>query len=146
MDVTGNKGGTEQLPEQLPEQLHYATLLERGAWLGMAMLVITFTIYAFGLMPAEIAPAQWPSLWDKPVRTYIELTGAPTGWGWLSRLAKSDYASLSGVAVLAGCSMLSVLALIPMYWKRRDRAFALIATLQVLVLLLAASGMLRAGH
>lgn len=142
MDVNDTKSDAEQRPEQL----RYATLLERGSWLGMAMLVITFTVYALQLIPAEIAPAQWPSLWDKPVREYIQLSGAPTGWGWLGKLGKSDYASLIGVAVLAGCSMLSMLALIPMYFKRRDRAFALIATLQVLVLVLAASGMLRAGH
>ena len=142
MNVNDDRHGAEQRTEQF----RYATLLERGSWLGMAMLVITFTVYALGLLPADIAPARWPSLWDKPVREYIQLTGAPTGWGWLGKLGKSDYASLSGVAILAGCSMVSVLALIPMYWKRRDRAFALIAALQVLVLVLAASGMLRAGH
>ena len=137
----GNRGA-----EQRPEQLRYATLLERGAWLGMVMLVVTFAIYALGLAPAEIAPAQWPALWDKPVRAYIQLTGAPTGWAWLAKVGKSDFASLSGVAVLAGCSMLCVLALVPTYLRRRDRAFALIALLQVLVLVLAASGLLRAGH
>ena len=146
MDVNDEKRDTVQGPEQVPEQLHYAKLLERGSWLGMAILVITFTAYATGLVSAEIAPAQWPSLWDKPARAYIDLTGAPTGWGWLGRLGKSDYASLGGVAILAGCSMLSVLVLIPMYWKRRDHTFVVIAVLQVLVLVLAASGILHAGH
>jgi hypothetical protein len=128
------------------EQLRYAKLVERCTWLGMALLVLTFLAYAVNLLPGEITPAQWPALWDKPVGDYIQLTGTPTGWGWLYKLHRGDFASLSGVAVLAGCSMLSVLSLIPIYLKERDRAYALIAVLQTFVLLLAASGMLRAVH
>ena len=128
------------------EQLRYAMLVERGTWLGMALLVLTFLAYAANLLPGQISPAEWPALWDKPVGTYIQLTGTPTGWGWLNKLHKGDFASLSGVAVMAGCSLLSVLSLIPMYLKERDRAFALIAFLQSLVLIIAASGILRSVH
>lgn len=131
---------------QSDEQLRYAGLMEWGARLGIAVLLVTFTLYASGMIQADIAPEQWATLWNKPLHTYLELTARPTGWGWLHRLDRGDYLSLSGIAILAGSSMASVLALVPLYWRRQDRVYAVIAVLQVLVLLLAASGLIRAGH
>ena len=44
------------------------------------------------------------------------------------------------VLLLAGCSAIALLALVPMYLAGRDRAFLFLTLLQVAVLLAAASG------
>ena len=49
-------------------------------------------------------------------------------------------------AVLAGCSAVCLAAVIPLYVRRGDRAYALVCALVIVVLLLAASGILTAGH
>ena len=61
-------------------------------------------------------------------------------------MLKGDVSNLIGISILAGCSVPPLLALIPLYIKKRDYIFATICGLIVLVLLLAASGILTAGH
>ncbi len=48
--------------------------------------------------------------------------------------------------MLAGCSAVCLAAVIPLYVRRGDRAYALVCALVILVLLLAGSGLLTAGH
>jgi hypothetical protein len=69
---------------------------------------------------------------------------APTGWGWLGRIGEGDYAAILGIAWLSGCSLLPLLAVIPIYLGRRDHVFATICVVEIAILLLAASGILAA--
>ena len=48
--------------------------------------------------------------------------------------------------MLTGASLLALLALLPLYLRQRDRLYAALCVAQVAVLLLAASGLLTAGH
>lgn len=59
---------------------------------------------------------------------------------------RGDIAGLVGIAVLAGCSVLCLLALVPMYLRRGDRAYAALCVAEAAVVVLAASGVLAAGH
>lgn len=144
--VTPVAARTSPADVQSSEQLLYARLVEVGAWLGILVLLVTFALFSFGWVDAQIPPDKWPQYWDKPVAVYLEKSGAQTGWGWFSQLGKSDTASLLGVAVLAGCSMVALLSLLPTYLRRRDHAFTWIVIFEVLILLLAASGLVGAGH
>ena len=49
-------------------------------------------------------------------------------------------------SILAGCSLVCLLALVPLYLRRGDRAFVALCLAEVAVVLLAASGWLTAGH
>jgi hypothetical protein len=89
---------------------------------------------------------QLPELWGHPVGRYLELTQSPTGWGWLALVHRGDVTGLVGIAMLAGCSLACLLALVPLYWRRGDRAFVALCLAEVAVVLLAASGWLSAGH
>ncbi len=132
--------------EQPAEQLRYAAVLDWGARIGMIVLVLSFVAYLTGLMEAHVPPRQLPELWMHPVGRFLELTQSPTGWGWLARIHLGDMAGLMGIALLAGSSVACLLALVPLYLARGDRAFAAICLAEVAVVALAASGWLSAGH
>lgn len=130
---------------QRPE-LRYARLLDWGARIGLVLLVLSFFAYVTGVLPARVPVQQLPELWTQPLQRYLELSGVSTGWSWLALLRNGDMLCLAGIAVLAGCSGLCVLSLLPLYRANADRAYLWLAAAQVAVLLLAASGVLEGGH
>lgn len=128
------------------EQLRYAAALEWGTRAGFVMLAASFLAYVFGWLPAHVPPEQLAQLWTAPVGDYLRATGIPTGWGWTALVGKGDIANLLGIVVLSGASIPCLLAVMPFYATRRNRAYLAICVLEVLVLLLAASGILGAAH
>ena len=132
--------------QQSPEQLRYARLLDWGTRIGLVLLIVSFVAYVLGLAEAHVPPERLPQIWQHPVGRYLELTGSPTGWGWLALVHRGDIAGLVGIAVLAGCSVLCLLALVPMYLRRGDRAYAALCVAEAAVVVLAASGVLAAGQ
>ena len=131
---------------QAPEQLRYARLLDWGTHLGLVVLVLTFAAYVAGLTPPQVALDKLPTLWGLPVASYLQQTQSPVGWGWVAHAGHSDVAGLVGIAILAGCSVLCLLALTPLYWRRGERIFVGLCLAEVAVLLLAASGWLAGDH
>jgi hypothetical protein len=131
---------------QPPEQERYAQWLAWGTRAGLAVLLPSFTAYVLGLAEPHVAVLRLPELWVHPVGRFLELSGSPTGWSWLALVHRGDIASLLGIAILAGSSVLCLLALVPLYLTRGDKAFAAVCVAEVLVVLLAASGWLAGGH
>jgi hypothetical protein len=132
-------------PKASEEQLAYAGLLGNGAWTGLGILVITFIIYVSGLLPNVVDFNKLQSLWKLRAADYIHETGAPVGWGWASLLNNGDMLNFIGVAVLAGVTMACYLRVVPIFIRKKDTTYLIIALLEVCVLLLAASGILTAG-
>lgn len=133
--------------DTLPEEARrYAGLLEWGTRAGLALLFLSFIAYISGLLTPHVPLEQLPQLWNQPVGEYLRLTQSPQGWGWLALAAKGDFSNLVGIALLASCSIPPLLAVIPMFRRQGARAYAIICALEILVLLLAASGWLSAGH
>lgn len=122
------------------EQEIYARWLDWGTRIGLAALVAAFLGYAFGLLDAFVPLGRLPALWSLPVDRYIALTGAPTGWGWLALLGRSDYLNQLAVAVLALITVICYLRIVPILWRGGERLQAGMAIAQVLVLLAAVSG------
>ncbi|MBL8348774.1 MAG: hypothetical protein JNL87_00540 [Burkholderiaceae bacterium] len=131
---------------QPPEQLRYARVLDGASRIGLVVLVLSFAAYLSGLMGSQVPPERLPGLWIHPVGRYLELTQSPTGWGWLPLIHLGDMAGLMGIAILAGGSVACLLALLPLYAARRDRAFVAVCLAEVAVVVLAASGWLAGGH
>ncbi len=128
------------------EQARYATLLYWGSRSGLTVSTLAFLAYIFGVLPAHVPLEQLPALWSLPSKEYLAATHSPTGWSWLKQIAQGDFASLFGIAWLSSCSLLCLLAVIPIYRVRRDWIFVAICVLEVAVLVLAASGILTSGH
>ncbi|MES0350989.1 MAG: DUF1634 domain-containing protein [Desulfobacteria bacterium] len=129
-----------------PEQVLYASILEKGMFVGLVILFITFALYAFGIMKPYIPLDQVSQYWGMPVREYLEHAHIGTGWSWVGMLQYGDFINFIGVAVLAGVSIICYLAIVPLLLKNNDKVYAVIALLEVLVLSLAASGILKVGH
>ena len=129
-----------------PEQRVYARWLDWGTRIGLGLLIAAFLTYAFGLLDPFVPLSRLPAMWALPVDRYLALTGAPTGWGWLVLLEKSDYLNLLAVAVLALITVVCYLRVLPVQLRRGERLQAAMALAQVVVLLAAASGLLAGGH
>lgn len=129
-----------------PEQIAYANLLQYCSWAGIGMLVLTFLVYVSGVMKPFIAPADMPMYWGMSVQEYLVATGVPIGWGWLGMLGHGDFLNLVGIAFLALLTIVGYLVLLlPAYLKKKDFIYSSIVAVEILVLTLAASGILVVG-
>ena len=140
------KGTSVNADLQKEEALRYANLLELGTRIGVIALVLSFAAYMTGILQPHVPLDQLPSLWNLPVKTYLEKTATPTGWGWVALAHKGDLSGFIGIAILSGCSLLPLLGLVGLYVKRRDFIYAGMAFAVSMVLILAASGILSGGH
>jgi len=136
----------EAVEEVRVEQQIYARVLDRAAKAGFVILVAGFFAYALGWIPAHVPLERLPELWRLPLQDYLRATDTPTGWGWIVHLPKGEFASLAGIEILAGCSLVCLLAIIPVYARRGDRVYVAICAAEIAVLLLAASGVLTGIH
>ncbi len=131
---------------QPPEQERYARLLDWGTRVGLLLLVASFVAYVSGLLPGVVPVDRLPELWSLPVAQFQARTQMPGGWGWLALLGHGDVLGLLGIALLAGVSIPCLLALVPIYAARGEKAYVAICLLEVAVVALAASGLLSGGH
>jgi hypothetical protein len=136
------------------EQLRYASILEIGVLLGLVILLVTFALYALGVVAPSVPLHELPRYWGLSVQDYLHATNADhlhhehiiTGWTWLSVIGKGDYLNFVGIVLLAGVTVVCFLGVIPMLLKKHDWIYATMAIVEVLVLVLAASGILAVGH
>lgn len=127
-------------------QRRYAAWLAAGSRLGLAMLLASFVAYLAGWLAPVVPLEQLPALWNQPVASYLQATGQSAGWSWLGRLGQGDVLNLLGIALLASCSLPCLLAVLPLYARRGDRAFVALCLLEALVLVVAASGIIDGAH
>ena len=128
------------------EQVTYANILNIGMWIGLALLVVTFFIYLSGILPGLVAIDDLSKYWHLTASQFHDQLGTPIGWGWLSHVGKGDYLNFVGIAILAGLTIICYIAIMPALLRKKDMPYFVIAILEVAVLVLAASGILKAGH
>jgi hypothetical protein len=127
------------------DQIIYANLLLIGVWVGIFLLAITYLIYVTGLLTPHVDISLIPQYWGKGVGEYLEATNSPHGWGWVSLLNTGDFLNFIGLALLATMTVICYMVLLRGYIHRGNRIFSTICILEILVLCLAASGILGAG-
>jgi hypothetical protein len=127
------------------DQIIYANLLIIGVWAGIVILLVTYSIYLFEILPAHVNRSIIPTVWDKGVAEYLEITRSPHGWGWVSLLAKGDFLNYIGFALLGLMTLLCFVVLLRGYLRQKNWIFSIIAFLEILVLAVAASGILGSG-
>jgi hypothetical protein len=127
------------------EQTKYANLLFYGCWIGIFVMILTYVVYLTGILGPHIPMEKVPTYWSQPVGHYLEEGKVPVGWGWVTLLGRGDFLNFVGIVLLAGLTVVCFLTLIPAYVRQKQWSFAAIALLEVLVLCLAASGILGTG-
>ena len=135
----------EQALKPSREQIIYANLLIIGVWLGIFILVTTYVIYLTEILPSHVELTLIPKVWGKGVAEYLEITHSPHGWGWVHLLAKGDFLNYIGFALLALMTIFCYLVLVRGYARQKNWIFTAIAVLEMLVLSVAASGILGSG-
>jgi hypothetical protein len=129
----------------MPEQLSYANLLFVGAWAGIFVMMITYFLYVADIFPPYVGFSVIVDNWDKGVEQFLKITHAPHGWGWLGLLEKGDYLNYLGLVLISVLTIICYLFLMAGYRKRRDWTYFFISLVEILVLALAASGLLGTG-
>ncbi len=135
-----------EVESRLPdEQLAYARVLDAGMKLGFLSLVVSFVLYVMGVVSPHIPVEELPRYWSLPVKKYLAVTGIHAGWGWVDMLGKGDFLNFVGIAFLSSVAILCYVSITPIFFQKKDRIYAWLAVLEVAVLSLAASGLLKAG-
>ncbi len=127
------------------EQIAYAGILNIGMWLGLAILVLTFFVYVSGALSCYVPIDDLPKYWSMKSKDFIHTCNAPTGWGWTALIGKGDYLNFIGIAVLAGLTILCYFVILPILIRKKDTPYIVIAILEIAVLALAASGIMKTG-
>ena len=128
-----------------PAQLRYADTLFYGALLGFVAMLVTYTLYVLGVLTPQIPLEEMPRLWSQSAAAYRAAGNIPQGWGWLALVGKGDMCNFIGIAFLAALTIVCFVQLAIGLVRQKQWLMAIIAILEVLVLSLAASGVLVAG-
>jgi len=134
-----------QPPRPSKEQIIYANLLLIGMVSGIIVLATTYTIYLTGLLPSHVDMNIISANWGKGVHEYLEITHSPHGWGWLALIGKGDFLNYIGFVLLGILTILCYLVLVRGYSRKKNWIFTAISVLEIVVLSLAASGLLGSG-
>ncbi|MFQ6759124.1 MAG: DUF1634 domain-containing protein [Deltaproteobacteria bacterium] len=135
------------------EQVLYAAILEKGMYAGLALMVITFALYVLGVMPSVVPVDEISIYWSQPVHDYLVAINTnflhwenlPTGWSWLKLLRYGDFLNFLPIAILSGITIVCYLVITPGLFARKDKAMAIMALAEAVILTLAASGLLSVG-
>ncbi|MHC4672923.1 MAG: hypothetical protein ACYTBZ_10605 [Planctomycetota bacterium] len=132
--------------EPSPEQIRYAGFLEKGMYVGLACLFVTFALYVSGIMQPYIPLEKLPNHWTKNVHDYLNEAEIEAGWSWVYMLGCGDFINFVGITILAGVTVLCYLMIIPVLLRSRDFIYVVLSLLEVVVLTAAASGIIAVGH
>lgn len=116
----------------------FATIQQWGTHLAVALMLVTFTLYAAGALEPYVPLERMPSLLRHSAETYTELQAVPKGWGWLYHLDHGDMLSLAGLVTLLAVVMAAYLGQLPLLVRERNWTYVTLTLLQFAVFALAA--------
>jgi hypothetical protein len=137
------------LPDSLSFALHaeqaiYGGVVERVAQIALVLLGVAFPAHVFGWLPSQWPLERLPQWWGESAR-HVAAIAPPSGWPELV-LVRADLLNLAGIALLCSAPSLGLIGLVPRYWRRGERAYALICLALLALLAVAAVGMPQRGR
>ncbi len=147
-------GGQELSAEANEEQLLYAKILAIGMYIGLGILLVTFGLYLTGILAPAVPIGEISNYWTLSAHEYLEAINHDflhrdhliDGWSWVYVLNKGDFINFLGIAILALVTIVCYLGILPTLFKKKDWIYAAIAITEVVILALAASGVVSVGH
>ena len=124
----------------------YANTLHWIAIIGFIFLVLSFIIYVLGILPPLVEPSTIPDMWHLPADEYVELNRLSTGWDWVDTIAHGDIIAMSSLFFLATGTIICFAVILVMFIKRRIWPYAIFTAAEIIVLLLAAGGIVTGSH
>lgn len=144
--VVRMRGAAVEAKKRLSEeQIAYAKVLDLGMKIGLLTLLVTFALYLFGIMAPRVPVEDLPRYWAMPVKAYLAAIGAHGGWSWIHLLGSGDFLNFVGIAFLAGVAIACYAVIVPIFIRKRDWIYAVLSVIEIAVLVLAASGVLKGG-
>ncbi|MFP4483991.1 MAG: hypothetical protein ACLFO1_03980 [Spirochaetaceae bacterium] len=133
--------GADRPPRSGDIERRYAGILQWFVILAFTLLLASFVLLTTGVLPAVVPAERVVELWTLSAREYARETAFPTDWAWVRHLTNSDVLNLVSLALIGAATPICFIALAVMYLLRRDHAYAAMAFLVVIVLVIAASGL-----
>jgi hypothetical protein len=127
------------------EQVLYAKILNIGMLIGLVGLVVAFIIYSTGILEPLIPLEKVQTYWVLSVYEYLEQSGIQAGWAWFGKLQFGDMLNFLPIAFLSLLTIVCYIAILPGLIRKKDTAYVVIAVLEIIVLAVAASGILGTG-
>ena len=134
-EINDTKGASRQ-------QILYANILNAGMLIGLVSLVVIFILYVTGVLSPLIPLEKVQTYWVLSVHNYLESSGIEAGWAWFGNLHYGDMLNFIPIAFLSLLTIICYLSLIPGLLRKKDTTYTVIAILEIIVLLIAASGIL----
>lgn len=125
------------------EQRIYALLLDACAKVCFVILVLFFGLYVFEIFKPRLPLHELTYYWQLPLRDYLAQTAQPVGWSWINSMHYGDALNMMSLALLSTVTIICYIRIIPIYLVKKDKWYLAITAAQVIVLLIAASGILR---
>lgn len=123
-------------------QILYANILNAGMLIGLISLVLIFILYVTGIFTPFIPLEKVQTFWVLSVHEYLEKSGVQVGWAWFGELQYGDMLNYIPIAFLSLLTIICYITLIPGLIRKKDTTYTIIAILEIIVLLVAASGIL----
>lgn len=127
-------------------QLVYAAVLHWVSTIGIVFVIAGFAAYVFGLLPATYPIEEIAGSWHLGSAELNHLYPQPTGWSWVSDILWGDVLSFSSIVYLSAATIVCLVAVAGVFISEKNGIYTGIAILQILVLLVAASGLIGSGH
>ena len=119
-----------------------ANLFRIVAIVGLAAIAVGFVLYTSGAIPSLVSPRGAAQLWhlsSEELADYHE-----SSWRWDKKIGSGESLSLATIVLIPAAIIVCMAIMAGLFLKEKERVYSIILTLQVLVLLLAASGILAA--
>jgi hypothetical protein len=122
----------------------YIKILKWGVGLGFIILFAGFVFYLLGFPEAAVPPEQVTRFWHLSADGYREAAGFQAGWSWIRSLPRSDYLSYATLIYFALITPVCLAAVLPRFVRERRFHYSLITAGMLIILILAASGIISA--
>jgi hypothetical protein len=137
---------SNSMPTVEPVQQTFASMLIWLVRIGLGLLFVTFVIYAAGLVPSAVPLADVPDLWHLGATEYAAETDLETGWAWVRSLDQGRMLVFAALVLFPAGTMILIAVTVVLYLRQKVPAYALIALLELAVLVVAATGVFATGH
>ncbi len=124
----------------------YAGVLEKVSIGGVAASIAAYLLYVLHLMPLSVSVHDIAANWHLSSDELVAKGLASSGWAWARHLPDADMLSLAAIGLLTLTPVACLIVAAAAFLKRRDYAYTLIGILQIVVLLVAVSGIFTAHH
>ncbi|MBD3241714.1 MAG: hypothetical protein GF331_14075 [Chitinivibrionales bacterium] len=134
------------MPQKQPERARhvYARVLLVFVPTAFGLTAMAFLLYITGALDPLISMAETARLWALGAGEALDVTGMEPGWDWLTRWYRADMLCLVALALLASATPVACAFASVQYFRRREWALGIIASVQVIILAIAMSGLVVA--